>query len=125
MRARIVTFLSACVLLSACASSPPEPRGPGNPKLARYETADAVADCRRAIASHDFRFLAVYGFTWDVPGIEDFKTKYQHRYRHRFLDGTSEMVTGSEDVRLQGIAREYAARYNRYLFHYVRSHNEA
>lgn len=34
------------------------------------------------------------------------------------------MVTGSDDARLQGIARQYAARYNRYLIHYLRSHDE-
>jgi hypothetical protein len=135
MRIAIRLPVAASVLilasLSACASVSSESRGPGNRKLERYETADPIADCRAAIAQRDFCFLAVGGMADTIPGFPHFKSRYlrgasrPHGYTYRVINGTSEFITGTEDLRLQGVAARYAERYNRYLFRHLRSHNEA
>src|SRR5437868_13542851 len=62
--------------------------------LKRYETADAVADFQSALKAGDLRFLAIRGYTLIVPGVDDYKIKYAHRYSYRIIEGTSDTVTG-------------------------------
>ncbi len=130
MRVLFPVRVAACLLMFAalppCASASAGPRDPGNPKLTRYAAADPIADCRAAIARREFRFLAVGGMADTIPGFPHFKSRYlrgpshPQGYTYRVIDGTSEFVTGTEDIRLQGVAAEYAARYNRFLFQYLR-----
>ena len=61
----------------------------------------------------------------DFPGIPDFKRKYWHKYSYRVIEGTSEFINDLEDSRLQGVAAQYASRYNRFLLRYVQSHKRS
>lgn len=94
---------------------------PPDSNLARFITADPVADSQKAIRTGDMTFLAVSGVADDVPGIPHFKSRYSGKYRYRIIAGTSEFVSGLEDIRLQESAAAYAARYNRCLMNYLQS----
>lgn len=88
-------------------------------KLRRYETADPNADLQVAIKKGDLRFLAIRGYTVIVPGVEDYKSKYASKYSYRILEGTSDVVNGPEDLRLQSVAQRYAEKYNRLLLKHI------
>jgi hypothetical protein len=87
---------------------------PDDVQLLRWvETADPVADAKKAAASNDFRLLAVHGYTWTIPGVsEDKKFEYEGKYGLRMIEGTSDVVMGPEHERLIRAATQYAKRYN-------------
>ncbi len=84
-----------------------------------YKRADPHADVADAIRRSDFRFLAVLGFTWEVPGIPDFKERFAKQYSYRFISGSSELVDGPAEVTLQLAAIHYASQYNRLLLRHL------
>jgi hypothetical protein len=88
-------------------------------QLKQYETANPDAEFQLAIKKGDFRFLAIRGYTLIVPGVEDYKSKYARKYSYRILQGTSDVVNGPEDLRLQAAAQRYAERYNRLLLKHI------
>jgi hypothetical protein len=59
---------------------------------------------------HDVHFLAVYGFTTDVPGVSDLTLVGATAYR--MLDGTSDGTASLSRLRYQSEARRYARRFN-------------
>ena len=122
---RIATVALIAMSVTACVSAPPVAPIPDYTQLKRYEAADPIADCQRAIARRDFAFLGIGGFTTEFPGVPEFKRKYWHRYSHRVIEGTGEFMAGREHLRLQAVASRYAAHYNRFLLSYLRSHNAA
>ena len=82
-------------------------------QLRWVETANAVADADESAKSDNYQLLAIAGYTWSLPGIDDEKKwAYRDRYGIKLLEGTSDVIQGSEHARLIKLATEYARQYN-------------
>lgn len=72
---------------------------------------NAGSDALRAAETGDFRFIGVYGFTAEVPGMEE-KGGLVKKYGVRMIQGTSDAPCDEEHAQLDARAREYARAYN-------------
>jgi hypothetical protein len=75
----------------------------------------AEADANEAISHGDLRFLAVQGYSLEIPGVTGDVSKIEATYGIKFLSGTSDVIENNEHQRLDVNAREYALRYNKTL----------
>ena len=120
---RIVGVM-AVLLLVGCQSVTSAASDPRIKQLLWLERADVTADFHRhVLAKHDTRFIAVYGYATDIPGVAP---ERQHRLvrlgRVRYIEGTSDNITSPEYGRLVKKAESYARRYNEMLLQYLRDH---
>src|SRR5689334_25341304 len=110
-----VTFT---VILSGCGEPVPWPKPHTDPvQLLRWvEGADPVKDAARALKEKDFKLLAVYGYTWTIPGVaETDRCDYRERYGMKLIEGTSDALVNPEHGRLVELTIKYATTYNRHL----------
>ena len=98
-------LLSAALLATAC--TPPTE---SDLQLHQIAARDAVADARTAIARGDLRFVAIHGFSTEVPGVT--LTERELNQDHRLIEGTSDFYTSPAELALNERAREYATQYN-------------
>jgi hypothetical protein len=92
--------------------------------LLRMDSANAQNDAYQAIKNKDFRFVGIYGYSVQIPGIE--KEYYWHikdSVGLKMINGTSDAITSKEQGRLQNIAIGYAKEYNSLLFEYLMKNN--
>jgi hypothetical protein len=103
----------------------PSPTPNENVKRLRWlDRADAVADFRRHVRRRrDTRFIAIYGFATIVPGTDEARhSKLIHRHGVRYIEGTSDTPSSTEEVRLNDKAEAYAEQYNAMLLKYLTDH---
>ena len=81
-------------------------------QVAKLNVDTAETDARAAIAHGDVRLMAVYGFTIEVPGVDESVEKLRQLYGLRMLEGTGDAIKGPQDRLLNENARRYAAKYN-------------
>jgi len=122
-RRRLVIGMCAC-LLGAChggqsinpqRSEADEEAVPA--ELRRLKDANPEADAANAIARGDLRFLAVGGFTTDVPGVPMPKeNSFVRTHGVRVIPGTSDNPVSIE---LQVLAVRYAERNNKHLLDHL------
>ena len=85
-------------------------------QLRWVEKADPIADASAAVARNDFVLLGIRGYTWTIPGVDEAKKfEYREKYGMRLIEGTDDVVLGPEHLRLIGLSRGYAERYNQYV----------
>jgi hypothetical protein len=74
-------------------------------QLRWVERADPIADAKAVKERRDFILLGVRGYTWFTPGIEE-SQKFEYREKHgmRLIEGTDDVVLGSEHQRLIRLA---------------------
>lgn len=85
-------------------------------QLRWIETADPVSDAKKAILVKDFRLVGLDGFTWTIPGVPgNDQFRMRDKYGLRIIEGTGDVISSDEHMRLLGRAREYARAYNEYL----------
>jgi hypothetical protein len=118
MKWHFVPLLAGAVLLAA-----------GGELLASDD--DAVAELRAfiavpvnhrlesALAKGDVRFLGVYGYALEVPGVPKSETDRISTNGVLPIPGTSDALVSEEHGTLNDEAREYAAQYNRLLLGHV------
>ena len=118
MKWHFVALLASVVLLAA-----------GGEVLARE--GDPVAELRAfiavpvkdrlesALAAPDLRFLGVYGYALEVPGVPKSETGRISKYGVLPIPGTSDALASEEHGTLNDEAREYAAQYNALLLGHV------
>ena len=83
---------------------------------ARFDSADAAQDARRAWDSGDRRLMAAYGYGLVTPGIpERASWYYQQKFGVNPIRGTSDCLTAGGMVRFDRAAKGYARRYNQEL----------
>lgn len=94
--------------------------------------ADPVAELRAFIAvpvedrlesalgAGDVRFLGVYGYALEVPGVPKSETDRISKNGTLPIPGTSDALVSEEHGTLNDEAREYAAQYNGLLLGHVR-----
>jgi hypothetical protein len=77
--------------------------------------SDINEDLNRAIKNRDFRFIAISGFSYLLPG---FKGKQHDKalksHNFKVIMGTSDAIDTSEPP-LQSVAHDYAENYNKLL----------
>lgn len=115
------TALVVCAaLLVGCA--PVRVPGPTEEvtQLRWVEAADPIIDAKRVVKRKDFTLLGVNGYTWTIPGVaEADKFAYRDKYGMKTIEGTSDMIMGSEHERLIELATKYAKTYNEYLLNHA------
>ena len=121
-------FVSIAVALvaSACGRRSPDlPETSAEAEQLRWlEHADPVADVRERVErQRDTRFLSVYGFsTPGAFGLNDNPEVRQLIQRHgeRTLEGTTDIISSREHLRLRSKAHAYVKQYNEQLLRYLR-----
>jgi len=109
-------------LLPAISAYAAEPEPDLVKQLQWVEKADPLADAKKAVDRREFTLLGVDGYTWTIPGIEDSKKfELRKKYGLKIIEGTSDVVQGEEQKRLQGLATEYAKKYNLYLLDHIKT----
>jgi hypothetical protein len=119
MKWHFVPLLAGAVLLAA-----------GGELLASED--DPVAELRAFIAvpvkdrlesaleAGDLRFLGVYGYALEVPGVSNSETDRISKNGVLPIPGTSDALVSEEHGALNDEAREYAAQYNGLLLGHVK-----
>jgi hypothetical protein len=119
MKWQFVSLLTAAVLLAA-----------GGELLASED--DPVADLRAFIAvpvkdrmesalgAGDLRFLGVYGYAHEVPGVPKSESDRISKNGILPIPGTSDALVSEEHAILNDEAREYASQYNALLLGHVK-----
>lgn len=122
--------VSIAVALAASACRPPSPELPETSaeaeQLRWLEHADPAADLRDHVErQRDSRFVSVYGFnTPGAFGLDDSAEVRQLIQRHgeRTLEGTTDIISSREHLRLRSKAHDYVKQYNEHLLRYLREH---
>ncbi len=119
--------LAVILMLSACtrrASLPPTSADAA--QLRWLEHADVAADFRERVEhQHDMRFVSVYAFSTPTAfGLDDTTEVQQFIQQHgeRHIEGTTDIITSTEQQRLLRKAYEYTKHYNTLLLRYLRDH---
>jgi hypothetical protein len=81
-------------------------------QVAKLNVDTAETDAMAAIAHGNVRLMAVYGFTIEVPGVDESVAKLRQLYGLRMLEGTGDAIKGPQDRLLNENARKYVAQYN-------------
>ena len=77
-------------------------------KLLRVDKA--IDDASKAFKSGDHRFLGIYGYSREIPGVAG--DPYEHMKDTKMLEGTGDVFCGEEEHMLNKNARIYAKQYN-------------
>lgn len=76
---------------------------------------DSHADVQQALKAHDLRFLGIYDFSVDVPGMDAHKDAVRER-GVKMIDGTTDAPCDEEHGKMIKDVRRYAESYNLELF---------
>ena len=85
-------------------------------KLSWLRSADPISDAKTAIENNNKKYVAVYGFSIEIPGIseeESFEAYSNNNYEA--IEGTGDDLCSEEHAELTNMAREYASNYNKTL----------
>jgi hypothetical protein len=78
-----------------------------------HPLADPSGDLIRAIEAKDYRFVAVRGFSVDVPSVpQGVENSFVIKYNYRILEGTSDNQIGFGEIIYNRKAYKYAQTYN-------------
>ena len=75
------------------------------------------------LSKGDKEFVAIYGYTYEVPGVEN--KAIIKEYGMRPIEGTSDVVEGQEHKHLIDLARTYAKAYNQKLLKILKKETDA
>ena len=90
-------------------------------RLSEMAAANPEKDLWKAINRHDLRFVGIYGFSLDVPGLMGAKVNPLVRLKGvNAVEGTSDAIQSTRQERLQSRAERYALRYNRSLLGFIK-----
>jgi hypothetical protein len=125
-RALPVTIVVTLILCGCHKNAPFPETSPDAEPLHWLDHADVIADFTEHVEQqHDTRFVSVFAFsTASAVGLDDTpemrKLVQQHGERH--LEGTTDIISSSEQQRLLHKASDYVKQYNILLLHYLRGH---
>lgn len=88
-------------------------------ELNEIEGANPARDLQAAVARKDFRFVGIWGYTVEVPGLNENDKRIQEQ-GVRMIEGTSDALTNELAAKFQEKARSYAERYNHLLLDYLK-----
>jgi hypothetical protein len=73
-----------------------------------------------ALGAHDLRFLGVYGYSLEVPGVPETEAARISKNGVLAIPGTSDAVVSEEHGTLDEKARAYATEYNALLVRHLK-----
>ena len=102
------------------------PRGPASleQRADSLEALDPAVELRAAITAGDLRLIGVCGYACLPPGVDVTDSVVIRAFRASGLHnikGTSDGVSSDAVARLNQVAADYGARYNRLLISYLRN----
>jgi hypothetical protein len=120
-------IIAAALILSGCHRNPPLPKTSADAEPLRWlDHADVVADfTERVEHQHDMRFVSVYALSASgALGLDDTPEVRQLIQRHgeRHIEGTTDIISSAEQMRLLHKAGDYVKQYNVLLLRYLRGH---
>ena len=91
-------------------------------QIKKYKSADPSADLERAWTKGDLRFIGVYGLALETPGILFGSDKgFIGLFGVNPVQGTTDAITFSEQFEFNGVASQYAKKYNLKLFQKIQA----
>ncbi len=124
MKMPIVFALSVVLALAATACSHKLAACQGRSDYSEMKSLkldDAQSDARIAYSKRDFRFIAVKGFTLQVPGV-DHAIRLEQDYGLKIIPGTGDALCSKEQGVLIENTEKYAEVYNREMLHMLYDH---
>lgn len=84
------------------------------------DQADPGADAAKSIKEGNTKFVALYAYQIDIPGVstEIYREAYMSN-NYLGIEGTTDAPCSKEHKRVNRKARKYAAEYNQYLQRYL------
>jgi hypothetical protein len=115
------------LILSGCHKDVPFPETSADAEPLRWlDHADVVADFSKCVErQHDMRFVSIYALSASgAVGLDDTPEVRELIRRHgeRHIEGTTDIITSAEQMRLLQKAGDYVKQYNVLLLHYLRGH---
>lgn len=80
--------------------------------LGWLKNANAVNDAEHAIKRDSIYFIGVMGYAMDVPGVQEYYSRYYNKYSVKVIDGTGDAIISTEMEELNYRAHEYALQFN-------------
>jgi hypothetical protein len=119
--------MAAALILSGCHKETPLPEtSPDAEPLRWLDHADVVTDFTERVENqHDMRFVSIYALSASgAVGLDDTPEVQGLIRRHgeRHIEGTTDIITSAEQMRLLQKAGDYVKQYNVLLLHYLRDH---
>lgn len=102
--------VSACSLAGCEQSSSACSPRKGDADLQTLRANHAAEDAAAAFKAGDHRFLGVYGFSAEIPGLTG--DPYRYMSKARMLEGTGDVFCTKKEEQLNRNARIYAKKYN-------------
>jgi hypothetical protein len=122
----LIIIGASCIFEISCTSSVLAQRSTASEAEANKMNVDNLAaadpneDFARAKSKGDIYFLAMRGFTTEVPGVEGKDEQYLKGTRTVVIEGTSDVVGGNQGRQLRQKVRSYAIRYNKLVLELLR-----
>ncbi len=82
-----------------------------NIQYENIKNANVENDVKTALSKKDFRIIAISGNSYLYPGLEDRYGMLIKKFGFKVIQGTSDAI-GLNDAPLQGVAYDYAKKYN-------------
>ena len=123
MKTPIAFTLCATLALAvtACSHKPAACRGRQDySEMKSLKLGNAQSDARIAYSKRDFRFIAVKGFTLQIPGVEN-AIGLKREYGLKIIPGTGDALCSKEQGILIENTKKYAEAYNREMLHMLRN----
>jgi hypothetical protein len=119
-----IAVFATMLFVVGCLHEVIPPTSPEAERLHWLDHANVALDFRQHVEQqHDTRFLSFYGpsFTTEFPGLQDTAASRRLVREHgsRRIQGTTDIISSSEQQRLRHSAFEYARRYNSMLVAYL------
>ena len=89
--------------------------------LANLNVADPVADLDKNLGAGDHRFLCMFGFSVEFPGVPDQERSVVEPHGQRCVEGTSDVIEGGRYLQLLDQARRYTTTYNAELLRRIKN----
>lgn len=90
-----------------------------DPELAALENKDPIVDAKNKIKQKDLQVLGIFGLSMTIPGISGNPYCWQEKMKVRIIKDTGDVLRCAEHQRLQGVAVQYATKYNGIIFNFL------
>jgi len=108
---KLIIFTYISVILGACAPTK-EIAGPYEQMRSEFNLERAVKDADDAFGNGDFRFLAIQGYTQEIPGV-NLSPGEQQKFGIRVVDKSTDSYENEQAQARSKQIRKYTALYNR------------
>ncbi|MFA5834839.1 MAG: hypothetical protein WDA22_15290 [Bacteroidota bacterium] len=87
--------------------------------LAVLNNSNPDSLAQTAIKKDSIYFICVHGYTYEVPGINDYEKNYKNIVPLKVIPGTSDAIMTKDDEELAIVANKYATRFNKIILNHL------